>query len=157
MATIHILCGFIAFGKTTLSKKLAKELPAVRFCSDELVRQLYDQKDNDEFMQGIQKVNALQWDWAKQIIENGIDVVMDFGPWTKQERKRVANMALSITPNVIFHSIVLDMEKARERLIKRNSEKQQYHVDLNFFDENSSQFEPISDDEGYTVKRYYQD
>lgn len=29
MATIHIIHGYIAFGKTTLAKKLAQELPAV--------------------------------------------------------------------------------------------------------------------------------
>ena len=33
--TIHLLCGLVAAGKTTLAKQLARSLPAVRLSRDE--------------------------------------------------------------------------------------------------------------------------
>jgi len=37
MATIHLMHGFGGFGKTTIAKKLAKDLPAVRLTNDEFI------------------------------------------------------------------------------------------------------------------------
>jgi len=37
MAEIHLICGFIGFGKTTLAKQLEKDLPAIRFTHDEFM------------------------------------------------------------------------------------------------------------------------
>ena len=34
MATIHLMVGFIGFGKTTIAKKLEKEPPAVHLTHD---------------------------------------------------------------------------------------------------------------------------
>lgn len=156
MATIHIMHGFVAFGKTTLSKKLAAELPAVRLCTDEWIVKLYGE-DDPEFKKHAGLVTDLQWGIAKQVINTGVDVVMDMGPWDRYTRKKMADAALAITPNLIFHSIILDMATARERLIKRNANNPENYVGLDFFDDGIRRFEPMSDDEGYVIKRYFQE
>ena len=159
MATIHIVHGYIAFGKTTLAKKLASELPAVHLDADEWIRRLYG-KDlpEDEFMPKVDIVVNFIWDMVARIINAGADVVLDIGPWSRQMRADVANTARQITKDVIFHTIVVDPKIARERLIKRNAENKILDVTTTeFFDKNLPLYEPISDDEGLVVKRYYQD
>lgn len=159
MATIHIIHGYIAFGKTTLAKKLAQELPAVHLDADDVMRQLYG-KDlpESEFADKVPLVTNFMWDMARKIINAGADVIMDVGPWSRQMRQDALNIAQQITPNVIFHTIILDTKIARERLIKRNQENQILDVTTTeFFDKYLSLYEPISDDEGLIVKRYYQE
>ncbi len=159
MATIHIIHGYIAFGKTTLAKKLAQELPAVHLDADDVMRQLYG-KDlpESEFAAKVPLVINFMWDMARKIINAGADVIMDVGPWSRQMRQDALNIAQQITPNVIFHTIILDTKIARERLIKRNQENQILDVTTTeFFDKYLSLYEPISDDEVLIVKRYYQE
>jgi predicted kinase len=51
MATIHLMHGFIGFGKTTIAEKLAKELPAVRLNNDEFMELLYGRNPPPELYQ----------------------------------------------------------------------------------------------------------
>lgn len=50
MATIHCMCGYIGFGKTTIAKKLEVEYAAKRLTPDELMVQLYGTEIGDDFM-----------------------------------------------------------------------------------------------------------
>jgi len=157
MATVHIIHGFIAFGKSTLAAKLAKELPAVLFNYDLISRKLYDfeKMSDQEFKERMDLMDDFIWDCIGQIIKCGADVVLDCGPRSKKSRKRIYDTAKQFTDNIIFHSIVMEPAVARERLIKRNQETTgQGHVLLKFFDEKLPRYEPITDDEGYPVKYY---
>ena len=159
MATIHIIHGYIAFGKTTLARKLARDLPAVHLDADDLIQKLYD-KDlpESEFAAKVPVVMNFLWEMARKIIDAGADVIMDIGPWSREMRQNALNMAKQITPDVVFHTIVLNPKIARDRLIKRNQENQILDVTTpEYFDKNLSLYEPISDDEGLNVIRYYQE
>ena len=69
MAAIHLIVGFMGFGKTTLAKKLEKELPAVRFTHDEFMRSLYGRNlPEPEFRSAAQKVDDLIWSLAAQVV-----------------------------------------------------------------------------------------
>lgn len=41
MPTIHLMTGFIGFGKTTIAKELEQNIPAVRFTHDEIMFERY--------------------------------------------------------------------------------------------------------------------
>ena len=159
MATIHIVHGYIAFGKTTLAKKLAAELPAVHLDADDWIEKLYGKNlSESEFDSKAGIVVVFLWEIAAKIINAGADVVMDIGPWSKQMRQDVIRVARQITNDVVFHTIILDPKIARERLIQRNIKNPKLSVTtLEFFDKNLPLYEPISDDEGFVVKRYCQD
>ena len=66
-----IVCGLPGSGKTTLSRKLEDELPAVRFCPDEWMSTLsIDLYDEDR--RG--KIEALQWELAQSLLVQGATV-----------------------------------------------------------------------------------
>lgn len=89
MAAIHLIVGFMGFGKTTLAKKLEKELPAVRFTHDEFMRSLYGRNlPEPEFRSAAQKVDDLIWSLAAQVVAAGVDVVLDYGFWSKEDLAR---------------------------------------------------------------------
>ena len=157
MATIHIMHGFIGFGKTTTAKKIAKEHSAVRLEIDGFMAKLFGRNPiSDGFWHYSEPIKDLIWDIAKETINNGTDVVIDHGFWTKQQRQDVWKRAKQITPNVVFHVIKCDMEVAKARAISRTlNNKDTLNIDGADFDSQKNQFEPIQADEAKNYEIVY--
>ena len=77
-----VLCGLAGSGKTTLAKELEAE-GAVRMCPDEWLMALgfdiYDAVARE-------RVEALQWALAQQLVLQGVTVVDECGVWQRWER-----------------------------------------------------------------------
>ena len=153
MATIHLIHGFIGFGKTTVAKKLAAELPAVRLTNDEFMEQLYGRNPPAEmFDDYYNRIDGLIWNLAEKIIKAGVDVIIDSGFWSKEFRRANFARAKSITDNVVFHKIECDMETAKQRVLARtNSDNKELEINENTFEIRRKDFEPISESEGYEI------
>lgn len=63
--TIYLMYGFLGFGKTTLAKKLEKELPAMRLTHDEIMLQRYG-RNPDNFEERYKKVDKFIRNEAKK-------------------------------------------------------------------------------------------
>ena len=152
-STIHLMHGFIGFGKTTVAKRLADELPAVRLNNDECMVLLYGRNQPEEqFRENYDKVENLIWELAAQIIKAGTDVIIDLGAWSREGRKHQFTRAKKITENVIFHNVICDMEVAKQRAVSRTeSSEQEMFIDEDIFEALLKKFEPISPNEGYPV------
>ena len=153
VATIHLMHGFIGFGKSKISKELAHELPAVILNNDDFMAKLYGKNPSKEvFRDYYNRIDGLIWELAESIIRAGTDVIIDYGFWTRQSRADAYARAKKITENVVFHNILCDMDTARQSVVERNKR----HPDALFVDEATfdlfkPQFEPMSDDEGYPI------
>ena len=156
MATIHLICGFMGFGKTTLAKELAKNLPAVRLTHDEFMVDLYGRNmSKSDFYARYPKVDDLLWKLAEKILNAGTDVIMDYGFWSKQTRKQVQQKAKNLTPDVVWHQLVCDTNIAKARVLKRTDENPtELFIDEACFNEKLKQYEPITDDEGLIVQHH---
>ena len=154
MATIHLICGFMGFGKTTFSKQLAQQLPAVCLTHDEFMVDLYGRNLSDsEFHAKYGKVDEVLWKLAEKIIRAGGNVIMDYGFWTKEVRQSVQQRALNITPNIIWHQLVCDIDIAKARVLKRTQENEsELFIDEACFNEKLKQYKPITPDEGLRVE-----
>ena len=127
MATLYLTCGLPCAGKTTLAKQIEAERNALRLTADEWMVDLYGpEPESPEIMKGAPSarrtaVEALQWRVAERALELGIDVVLDWGVWSRSERDgyRVRAAALGARTIVCF----LDVPRAElaRRLRLRNA------------------------------------
>lgn len=114
-----IVCGLPGSGKTTLSRKLEDELPAVRFCPDEWMSTLsIDLYDEDR--RG--KIEALQWELAQSLLVQGAAVIIEWGTWAKAERDELRTRARALGAAVELHYLSATPDVLFERIQKRGME-----------------------------------
>lgn len=153
MATIHLMVGFIGFGKTTLAETMARELPAVCLTHDRYMVKLFGRNlPEAEFRIAYQKVDNMLWQLAEKIISYNYDVIMDYGFWNKEKRLEAHTKAKSLTENVVFHQINCDMQTAKQRVLKRSAENpQELNISATDFDILAKQYQPIASNEKYNI------
>ncbi|MCL2229341.1 MAG: ATP-binding protein [Firmicutes bacterium] len=153
--TIHLMCGYMGFGKSTIAKQIAKEHNAVMLSRDEMKLTIFGRNPTrDGFYEHTQKIREVIWDLVEKIIATGTDVVIDSGNWTADMRSKVYKRAKSITPNVILHVILCDMQVAKQRSISRTLKSTDtLEVDAAHFDRRAHMFEPVTEKEAknYTI------
>ena len=152
-ATIHLICGFMGFGKTTFAKHLEQEHKAIRLTHDEFMVKLYGRNlPEHDFRVDYKKVDDMLWDLAEKIIHTDTDVIMDYGFWTKEVRKIVQQKAQAITPDVAWHQLQCDIDTAKSRVLKRTQDNpEELFIDEACFDKLFNQYEPITANEGLRV------
>ena len=153
MATIHLMVGFMGFGKTTVAERLAEELPAVCLTHDHYMATLYGRNlPETEFRQKYDIIDNILWQLAAKIIKCNTDVIMDYGFWSKEKRAQAYQRALNITQNVIFHNVLCHMETAKQRLLNRSkNDFAALDIDEACFDLFAKQYQPMDNTENYPV------
>lgn len=148
---IYLMCGFLGFGKTTLARKLEKEIPALRLTHDELMLKKYG-RNPDDFPIKYKEIDALIRRKAAEAIKKGENVILDYGFWTKEKRAEYYQWAKTLTPNVQFYAVLCDVDLARKRILQRtrNNDNELY-IDEHCFNEFLKLYEPITEDESYPV------
>lgn len=123
MTTLHLLIGLPCSGKTTLAKTLEAELGALRLTPDEWHRVLFGQDATDpKHDERHSKVEALQWDVAVAALSRGLDVILDFGLWSKVERDDFRQRAALLGADTKIHFLDVPFEELLERLDHRNKQ-----------------------------------
>ena len=95
MPSLHLICGFIGFGKTTVAKELEKTLPAIRFTHDEIMRERYG-RNPDNFQEKYKLVDDYIRTQASKTIAEGKNVIMDYGFWDKENRREYYEWAKNL-------------------------------------------------------------
>ena len=78
-----LVCGLPGWGKTTLSLELEHRLGAIRLSPDDWLEALglnlhrADMRD---------KIEALQWKLAQDLLAQGNTVIIEWGTWARSER-----------------------------------------------------------------------
>ena len=89
MATLFLTCGLQGAGKTTLARRLEAERPTLRLTSDECLHDLYPELTAEELEPFCGTVEQVHWSVTVRALELGCDVVLDWGPWSRQGRDRL--------------------------------------------------------------------
>lgn len=115
-----LLCGLPGAGKTTLARRLAEAIPAVRLCPDEWMTQigidLYDDAARD-------RLEVVFWQHAQDLLGFGQSVILESGFWLRADRdeKRLGARALGAV--VELHVLDTPLDELWRRIEARNTGK----------------------------------
>ncbi|MGL4868104.1 MAG: AAA family ATPase [Cetobacterium sp.] len=153
---LHLFCGKMAAGKTTLSKKVADSENAILISEDIWLQKLYSDKIKDfsDYLNYSQRLKEVIKPHVQNLLINGISVVMDFPGNTVNQRKWLKSIFEEIEAEHIIYFIDLEDKDCLIQLEKRNNEKPEGSMVMSKEDFNyiTSFFTPIDTKEGFNVK-----
>lgn len=135
MAKVYILCGKICSGKSTYSQQLRKDKKAVILSVDDITLTLLGQNGGDTLDVFVEKLEHYFFQKSVEIVETGINVVLDWGFWTKTERDFAKQFYGSRGIEYEFHYISINDEEWYRRLEKRNKDVLEKKSDAYYVDE----------------------
>lgn len=120
MAKVILICGKICSGKSTYAERLRTENTAVLLSIDEIMLALFGLYVGDKHDEYVEKTEKYLFDKSVEIIETGIDVILDWGLWTRDERKYAKEFYSSRGIENEIHYISISDAIWKERLDERN-------------------------------------
>lgn len=122
MAKVIMTCGRICSGKTTYCKKLRTEFSAVVLSVDEITLALFGQDAGEMHDTYVERAEKYLYEKSLDIVNVGVNVILDWGFWTKVEREYAREFYHSHGVSCEFHYLDISDEEWERRLKKRNSE-----------------------------------
>ena len=153
-ATLHLLCGKIAAGKSTLAAELARQPDTVLISEDVWMATLYpgDVKTIDDYSKFAARLCAAMAPHIVHLLKSGLSVVLDFQANTRSRRAWMRGIVDRSGAAHKLHHLDMSDEVCRARLHKRNaSGTHEYAVTDAQFDQFTRYFVPPTQDEGFDV------
>jgi predicted kinase len=114
-----IICGLPGSGKTRIAKAIESTVAAVRFCPDEWMEalsiDLYDEKSRAN-------IEALQWQFARDLLTLGLTVIIEWGTWARSERDDLRLGARALGAAVELHYLTAPADVLYARIQNRGLE-----------------------------------
>jgi predicted kinase len=116
--TLYVMVGLPASGKSTRAKQIEDEHQALRLTPDEWMIPLFGHHDGG----GKRDVLEGRFVWlALQTLRKGMNVVLDFGVWGKDERTGLRALAADVGASCKLIYIEIDEDQQRRRRDGRTS------------------------------------
>jgi predicted kinase len=113
-----LICGLPASGKSTLARRLAPRMLAVRLDKDGWVTQLGADLWDDDFRVRLERQ---LWALAQDLLALGQSVILEWGHWARVERDEKRASARSLGVRVELHHLDAPLEELIERAERRNA------------------------------------
>jgi hypothetical protein len=153
-STAHLIHGFVGAGKTTLARRLAREHGAVRFTHDAWMHRLYGANPPAEAFAALwERVDARIWRYAARLLELGVDVVLDYGFWTRASRDAARARVAAHGARAILYHVTCPEAVMRRRVAARSQDVPPDSLWINAaaFQRFKARFEPLAEDEARVV------
>ena len=155
---LHFLCGKMASGKSTLSKKLKVEHNAVLFCEDEILKTLYptEIKTLEDYVKYSNRVKDMLSDHIIDLLKNGSNVVLDFPANTPKQRAWFNELYQDAWVRHTLHYIDKsdDICKAQLKIRSKDLPKGSPFTTELEFDHITKYFESPKEEEGFDIIIY---
>jgi predicted kinase len=112
-----LICGLPGSGKTTLAKRLAADVPAVRLCPDEWKHALGIDY-YDEAMR--RRLEEQLWRLTRTLLGLGQSVILENGFWAREERDELRSQGRALGVAVELHYLQAPVDELWRRLEVRN-------------------------------------
>jgi predicted kinase len=130
MAMLHLMVGLPGSGKTTLARQLEAEYSALRLTVDEWHVRLFgndvhDDSDEADWSRHNARhaaIETLLWEATARVLVLGLNVILDFGFWTRSERDELRAKAHELGAGFRIHFTEISEELLRERIKARNAQ-----------------------------------
>lgn len=139
MAEVIMTCGRLCSGKSTYAVRMRNEKRAVVLSIDEITLALFRNEAGDMLDEYVERTRAYLYEKSLEIIETGIDVVLDWGFWTAQERKFAREYYGSRGIRCSLHYLDISEEEWERRIAKRNEAVKAGECSAYFVDEGLAQ------------------
>ncbi|MBQ6289375.1 AAA family ATPase [Aristaeella hokkaidonensis] len=152
MAKVIMTCGRICCGKSTYARKLQENRNAVVLSIDDITLTLFPEGAGEMHDTYVLRAEQYLLSLSLQILESGVDVILDWGLWTRAQRDRLRAFYTGHGVENEIHYLRLSPEEWERRIRKRNAEQnkeepQSYYVDEGLLRKVDSLFEEPSDTE----------
>ncbi len=152
MAKVLCTCGKVCSGKSTYAYELSRKNRAVVLSVDEIMLSLFGQHCGDMHDTYVERVQNYFYGKALELVESGIDVIFDWGFWTKAERDFARDYFTSRGIGYELHYIDVCDTVWHERIDRRNQavldgKVSAYYIDGNIAEKFNSIFEKPNPDE----------
>ena len=147
MAKLLCICGKIGCGKTYYANRLKEQEHAVILSTDEVTYDLTNNQQGEGYDEFARRVNLYLRRKAVEIVNAGCTVILDWGFWTKENRKEIKRYGENNGVLVEMHYIDIDDKTWYENIEKRNNEVisgnggSSFYVDEGLLNKVSSLFE----------------
>ncbi|EZP39494.1 ATP-binding protein [Janthinobacterium sp. GMG2] len=120
--TLHLVCGKIASGKSTLTTRLASAPQTVRISEDSLLAQLYPGQIASlaDYVACATRLRAAIAPLALQMLQAGVSVVLDFPANTPASRAWMRELFQQADVAHVLHYLDVPDEECKARLRQRN-------------------------------------
>src|SRR5678815_4076665 len=116
------MVGLPCAGKSTLAQKLEHEQSALRLTTDEWHIRLFGQDaEEPEHDARHTLIELMLWKVASRALELGMNVILDFGFWAREEREDYRSRAKRLGASSEVHYLDVSEDDLLRRLEERNS------------------------------------
>ena len=135
MAKVILVCGPIASGKTEYAKRLIAGCRGILLSVDEIMLALFGSDAGDGHDALVERGQAYLLAKAVELVGRGVDVVLDWGFWTAEERREVTAFWGSRNICVQWHCMEVSRDVLERNLARRNREIEAGSVKFYYFDD----------------------
>lgn len=154
--TLHLVCGKIASGKSTLTARLAQAPRTVRISEDSLLAQLYPGQIASlaDYAACAARLRAAVAPLALQMLQAGVSVVLDFPANTPASRAWMRDLFQQADVPHLLHYLDVPDKECKARLRQRNaSGLHPFSTSDAQFDAITRHFVPPDASEGFDIVR----
>ena len=106
-----------------MAKALELKIPALRLSPDEWITPLYGADISDEALDAARDpVEAVLWDLASRLLVLGLDVILEYGFWSRSEREEFRRRAAQLGARSELHFTHASESELLHRLARRNAD-----------------------------------